>query len=154
MSTQPALIAAVTALSLATSLPALAMNEDAHQTCKGKNSPQSLIKRYLEAMQNHSTSMMKPLFTPDGSVVSTSVGNSAAIPFYEEFLPEIKSATVELGEIYRSMSNKDHYSASFIFKFTLKDGASEGGSYADEFYIDSKTCKLQKVIMYENLKVN
>lgn len=98
--------------------------------------------------------MMSPLFTPDGSVVSTSVGNSAAIPFYEKFLPEIKSANVTLGEIYRSLSNRNHYSASFTFKFTLKDGTAEGGSYVDEFYIDPKICKLQKVIMYENLKAN
>lgn len=128
-------------------------NDGLHQSCEGSKSAKSLIKRYLGAMRNHSVSMMKPLLAPGASVVSTSVGRTKAAKFYKDFLPEIETASVKLGEIYKSQSNRNHYGASFVFKFTLKDGTSEGGSYFDEFYIDRKTCKLKKVVMYENLKV-
>lgn len=81
-----------------------------HQLCRGEQAPESMIKRYLWAMENHSASAIQELFTTDGTVISTSVGNANAAIFYEKFLPQIKSAKTQLGEIYKSTTDDHHYS--------------------------------------------
>lgn len=120
--------------------------------CKNERAYTEVIQGYLDAMENHSVSDIEKLFTEDAVVVSTSVGNADAVAFYKKFFPEIKSAETKLLETYRSTTKPNLYGASFIFTFTTHDGVSEGGAYVDEFYFDSKSCNLKKVVMYENMK--
>ena len=123
------------------------------EACRTEGAYKNVINQYLDAMENHSVAAIEKLFTEDGTVVSTSVGNADAVAFYKKFFPEIKTAKTKLLETYRSTTNPNLYGASFIFTFTTHDGTTEGGAYADEFYF-APSCKLRKVVMYENMKTN
>lgn len=149
-----ALIAAIATTSLLSAGTEAFAQTQTKPACKSEREYKEVIQKYLNAMENHSTTEIEELFTADATVVSTSVGNAKALPFYKKFFPEIKTAKTKLLEVYKSTTNPDHYSASFIFTFTTIDGTSEGGAYADEFYFSPTSCKLNKVIMYENMKTN
>jgi len=145
-------LAATAAVTLLTTAKPALSQESQNPGCSSESAYKEVIQQYLAAMGNHSVQQIEKLFTPDATVVSTSVGNAKAVDFYKKFFPEVKTAKTELLETYRSTSNPNHYGASFIFTFRTHQGDSEGGAYADEFYFDSGSCKLKKVIMYENMK--
>ncbi len=149
-----AVFAAITTAGLLTGVSDTTAQARPNPACKSQREYKEVILRYLNAMENHSIPAIKKLFTANGTVVSTSVGNAEAVPFYKKFFPEIKTAKTKLLEVYKSTTNPNHYSASFIFTFTTVDGVSEGGAYTDEFYFGPNTCKLNKVVMYENMKTN
>lgn len=110
------------------------------------------IQRYFGALQAGDPSVMQDIFTSDGTVLSTSAGQSPAIVFFNMFLPKIQSATLTIGNTYQATAKKDWYGASFSYHYILKDGTKGGGSYSDEFNFAPHSSKLQQVIMYENLK--
>ena len=110
------------------------------------------VKQYLSALQSANVSQMLGLFAPGGTVVSTSKGRVNVEDFFPNFFPEIQSASVQTGTIYKSEDGK--YSASFSFSWHLKEGESGGGHYVDEFFFVESSNKLQTVYMYENIKFN
>jgi len=126
----------------------LNLDRERHQT----------IERYLRALQTGSAGVMAEIFTANGTVKSTSVGNAPAVKFFNDFLPKIHSAELRIGSIYQvgvgynDNSERTQYGASFSYHWVLKDGSKGGGAYVDQFYFASMSNKLKQVIMYENLQ--
>lgn len=110
-----------------------------------------VISQYLDDLRTANAPSIGQLFVPNGTVVSTSQGKVDARTFFNSFLPAIQTATVGDAQIYVSMDNNDRYTARFHFAWTMKDGGSGSGVFADEFIFAKGTNKLLEVTMFENV---
>ena len=100
---------------------------------------EQVVRKYLRAMEAGDLAATLACFHPDATVTSPVYGNMPVKPFYERLYGDTVSASVDIRNIYSSVSGDDHWAAHFDYEWTRRDGASLSSNLVDLFRFRSGT---------------
>ena len=97
-------------------------------------SRETVVRDYLAAMEKGDLAATLACFREDATVTSPVYGGMPVKPFYEQLYGDTVSATVEIRQIYCSVSDEHQLAAHFGYQWTKRDGASLSSSLVDLFH--------------------